>query len=107
MDAKLAAEIVMWLNDGPGVAPRDIAGVDALLGGNQLLARNAIEYGAIAVRDDLATLVVRHLGVAERWPRFRDSDVDLDEFQGRVDAAAAQRGWHVTSRDGAHPGFSA
>lgn len=72
------------------------------------LAAQLREWGAsdTLVRDKLADRAVSALGVADRWPTFGD-DADLDAFQARVEQAADRAGWHITSRDGAHPGIAA
>lgn len=105
---QLAEEIAGPLNDGPGVVPRTLVQFSALLATDPQVAASVARWGAddTAVRDELANLVVRHLGVGRSWPTYgQATEAQMALFQADVERAARQAGWHVVDAEGRWPGL--
>jgi len=98
IEGALADNVTDVLLENTGVAPATRQQLTELLESDPALVELIVEWGAndTEVRGKLADLVVRDLGVRDRWPSFADN-ADLDVLCAQVDAAARLRGWAVRS----------
>jgi len=96
IEGALADSITDVLLENTGVAPATRQQLTQLLESDPGLLDLIVEWGAndTEVRGKLAGLVVRSLGIRDRWPSFADN-ADLDALCAQVDAAARLRGWTV------------